>query len=65
MEEKFNFSELIKNIEEYLLTIELNQNEMLQVNRILYKLRNIDAITSTIDEFSNHLKSFQSLIFNI
>lgn len=50
MEEKFNFNELIKSIEEYLLTIELNQNEMLQVNRILYKLRNIDAIISTIDE---------------
>lgn len=66
MEERFNFSGLVKSIEEYLLTIELSQNEMLQVNRILYKLRNIDAITSTVDEelynvlIENNYKNLES-----
>lgn len=66
MEERFNFSGLVKSIEEYLLTIELSQNEMSQVNRILYKLRNIEAITSTVDEelynvlIENNYKNLES-----
>ncbi len=48
--EKYDFKNLIKQIEDYIRKTELNQNDMKQINRILFKLRNIDAITSSIDE---------------
>lgn len=48
--EKYNFKHQINQIEEYIRKTELNQEDMKQINRILFKLRNIDAITSSIDE---------------
>ena len=48
--EKYDFKNLIKQIEDYIRKTELNQDDMKQINRILFKLRNIDAITSSIDE---------------
>lgn len=49
-EEKYNFKKQIKKIEDYIRKIELNQDDMNQINRILFKLRNIDAITNSTDE---------------
>ena len=41
--EKYNFKHQINQIEEYIRKTELNQEDMKQINRILFKLRNIDA----------------------
>ena len=48
--EKYNFKNLLKQIEDYIRINEVNQEDMDQINRILFKLRNIDAIASSIDE---------------
>ena len=47
---KYDFKNLLKQMEEYIRKNELNQDDMKQINRILFKLRNINAITSSIDE---------------
>ena len=50
IEEKYDFLGLIKDIEEYITKVELNPDDIKKINRVLFKLRNIEAITSSIDE---------------
>lgn len=50
IEEKYDFKVQIKHIEDYIRKNELNADDMKQINRILFKLRNIDAITCNLDE---------------
>lgn len=50
MEEKYIFIEFIRTLEEYRITNDLNSNEMLELNRVIYKLKNIEAIFNNIDE---------------
>ena len=67
--EKYDFKSLLKQIEDYIRKNELSPDDMKQINRIIFKFRNIDAITSSIDEdlYSaliesnyNYLKSYFS-----
>lgn len=48
--EKYNFKNLLKQMEDYIRKTEFSQEDIEQINKILFKLRNIDAITSSIDE---------------
>lgn len=50
VEEKYDFSRLIRDIEEYITKVEFNPDDIKKINRVLFKLRNIEAITNSIDE---------------
>lgn len=50
VEQKYNFKKFIQNIEEYIEDNDLNQTDLKKLNKILFKLRNIDAIIENIDE---------------
>ena len=50
VEEKYNFKEIIKKIQDYISQTEFNVNDANQINRMMFKLRNIDVISENIDE---------------
>lgn len=67
MDEKYEFIEFIRKLEDYRITIDPNHTEMLQLNKVIYKLRNIEAIISSIDVellnadlFDNNFNNFKN-----
>lgn len=48
--EKYNFKEKIKQLEKYLKKNNLENDDIRKVNKVMFKLRNIDAIIENIDE---------------
>ena len=50
VEEKYAFKDVIKKLEDYICNIEFNVDETNKINRLLFKLRNIDSISENVDE---------------
>ena len=50
VEEKYAFKDVIKKIEDYICNIEFNVDDTNKINRLLFKLRNIDSISENVDE---------------
>lgn len=48
--EKYDFKSQIKKLEDYIRKVEFSIEDMKQLNRVLFKLRNIEAITCNLDE---------------
>lgn len=50
VEEKYAFKDVIKKLEDYICNIEFNVDETNKINRLFFKLRNIDSISENVDE---------------
>lgn len=50
VEERYAFKDVIKKLEDYICNIEFNVDETNKINRLLFKLRNIDSISENVDE---------------
>lgn len=50
VEEKYAFKDVIKKLEDYICNIEFNVDETNKINKLLFKLRNIDSISENVDE---------------
>lgn len=50
VEEKYAFKDVIKKLEDYICNIEFNVDEANKINKLLFKLRNIDSISENVDE---------------
>ena len=61
--EKYNLKEIIKNIEKHILSCNLSDSETKNINIILFRMKNIDLITSNIEsDYKNLISYCQNIV---